>query len=416
MRCAVWPRAQGDDYGKTRLRACATPPLHPSFAFEPLGSNSALSPPCGLRHPVGSDWHGREQSAGVLVVYVPILKGRAGEFYALEHASASVQERIRPVMEIVPADRVRDLLETFCDHAMHHVPNNMVLTVDCGALPHTRVLEGDIGGPVARVSESLGYRDRPMCPVFRCLDEAELLSEVADAAADHGQGACLRVSTAVDTAEVIPDRRQMRELFASVRLEPEEIDLLVDAGPVLTSRTRERLRAEAVEALESLSRWPWRSICLASGAFPANLTGFPRGTATPVVREDARLWLDVVEKWRGPQLDFGDFGVTNPRMPAKSRGTPHPNMRYTTEGDWQVFVYRKVREGSNDDFFDLSKDLVNSPYWPASGAATSWGDKSLQDCAQRRRRKAGGATEWRAWATSHHLAVVTTRLGREGRP
>ncbi|MGW8400860.1 beta family protein [Streptomyces lydicus] len=351
----------------------------------------------------------------MLVVYVPILKGKAGEFYALGHTSATVRDRIRPVMELVPDDELRDLLETFCDHAMNHVPNNIVLTVDCGALPNVRVLEGDIGGPVTRVSESLGYRDRPMCPVFRCLDEEGLLSEVADAAADHGQGACLRISTSVDTAEVIPDKRQMRELLASVRLDPGEIDLLVDAGPVLTGRTRERLTTGSVEALELLARWPWRSLCLASGAFPANLTGFPRGTATRVVREDARLWLDVVERWRGPQLDFGDFGVTYPRMPPKSHGTPHPNMRYTTETDWQVFVYPKVKAG-NDDFFDLSKDLVNSPYWPAAGAATSWGDARLQDCAQGRREKAGGATEWRAWATSHHLAVVTTRLACEGCP
>ncbi|MEU8954519.1 hypothetical protein AB0C93_09455 [Streptomyces sp. NPDC048518] len=351
----------------------------------------------------------------MLVVYVPILKGRAGEFYALDHASASVQQRIRPIMEIVPADRVRDLLETFCDHVMNYVPNNMVLTVDCGALPHVRVLEGDIGGPVVRVSESLGYRDRPMCPVFRFLDGQELLSEVADAAADHGQGACLRISTAWDAVKVIPDGGQVRELLASVRLDPGEIDVLVDAGPVM-SRTRERLRARVMEVLEWLSRWPWRSLCLASGAFPPNLTGFPRGTATRVVREDARLWLEVVENWQGPQLEFGDFGVTNPRMPPKSHGTPHPNMRYTTETDWQVFVYRKKLREGNDAFFDLSKDLVDSPYWPASGAATSWGDERLQDCAQRRREKAGGATEWRAWATSHHLAVVTSRLASEGRP
>ncbi|MEU6734349.1 hypothetical protein ABZ929_14280 [Streptomyces physcomitrii] len=349
------------------------------------------------------------------MVYVPILKGRAGEFHALEHASVSVRERIRPVMEIVPAERVRDLLETFCDHAMHHVPDNMILTVDCGSLPHIRVLQGDIGSPIARVSESLGLRDRLMRPVFRCLDNDELLGEVADAAADHGHGACLRISIAADAAEVVPGERQMRELLAAVRLDPGEIDLLVDAGPVLTSRTREQMRVGAFEALKSLSLWPWRSLCLASGAFPADLTGFARGAATCVVREDARLWLDVVEKWRGPQLDFGDFGVTNPRMPPESYGTPHPNMRYTTETDWQVFVYRKASTG-NDAFFDLSEALVNSPYWPEAGAATSWGDESLQDCARRRRAKAGGATQWRAWATSHHMAVVATRLAAEQRP
>nr|WP_323754905.1 hypothetical protein [Streptomyces albidoflavus] len=44
------------------------------------------------------------------------------------------------------------------------------------------------------------------------------------------------------------------------------------------------------------------------------------------------------------------------------------------------------------------------------------GDERLEDCAVRRRDKAGGATQWRAWATSHHLAVVTSRLVRDGVP
>ncbi|MFF8568996.1 hypothetical protein ACF06N_29065 [Streptomyces albidoflavus] len=350
----------------------------------------------------------------MLVVYVPVLKGKAGEFYALSHTTPAVRRHIRPVMELVPDDQVRDLLETFCDHAMNYVPNHMVLTVDCGALPRGRVLDGDVGGPVARVSESLGFRDRPMCPVFRPYDGPDVLSEVAHAAADHGQGACLRVSVAGDAAEAVPDERQVRALLTSVRLEPEEIDLLLDAGPV-TGSSRNALTAHVLEALKTLPGRPWRSVCLASGAFPVNLTGFPRSTATRVVREDARLWLDIAERWSGTPLDYGDFGVTHPRIPLRSRGTPHPNMRYTTGSDWQVFVYPKVKAG-NDDFFDLSADLVSSPYWPATGAATSWGDERLEECAVRRRDKAGGATQWRAWATSHHLAVVTSRLAGDGVP
>ncbi|MEW2471766.1 hypothetical protein AB0919_43405 [Streptomyces sp. NPDC046994] len=349
------------------------------------------------------------------MAYVPILKGKVGEFLALGHASQEVRAQIRPVMEIVPDFELRDLLETFCEHAMDHVPSGMVLTVDCGALPFVRVLEGDVGGPVARVGESLALRGVAMCPVFRRADPDDVLTEVAGAAAAHRQGACLRFSTAVDLSDLIPDKTEMRDLLRAVQLEPEEVDLLVDAGPVHSGRAREALAEGTAEALNSLSRWPWRHLCVAAGAFPVNLTGFPRGTATPVVREDARLWREVVENWRGPQPDFGDFGVTYPRMLPKSRGTPDPNMRYTTASEWQVFVYPRLRSG-NDDFFTLSQDLVNSPYWPATGAATSWGDARLHECAQRQRQKAGGGTEWRAWATSHHLAVVSTHLTATGCP
>ncbi|MEU8460125.1 hypothetical protein [Streptomyces sp. NPDC029003] len=48
------------------------------------------------------------------------------------------------------------------------------------------------------------------------------------------------------------------------------------------------------------------------------------------------------------------------------------------------------------------------------GARTSWGDARLEECATRQRAKAGGSTEWRAWGTSHHLAVVARSLMTAG--
>ncbi|MFB6578251.1 beta family protein [Streptomyces sp. NPDC056402] len=343
------------------------------------------------------------------MAYVPILKGKVGEFSALEHVTPAVRSCIRPVMELIPDPDVRDALETFCNRAMDAVPHGTVLTVDTGALPTARVLEGDVGGPIARLSESLDLRGVLMCPVVRCTDPRDVLVEAARAVVVHQSGVCLRVSVADDILEPLPDHGQIRGLLKVLRLEPEEMDLLIDAGPVHSNVTRDRLADRALATLEALSPWRWRRECVAAGAFPVNLTGFPRGQATPVARRDAQLWRRVVSGCHGKAPDFGDFGVTHPRIPTKSRGTPHPNMRYTTPEEWQVFVYPRVRPG-NDDFFTLSADLVASPYWPVTGARTSWGDARLKECAMRQRGKAGTGAEWRAWATSHHLAVVTANL------
>ncbi len=298
---------------------------------------------------------------------------------------------------------------------MDAVPKGAVLTVDCGALPTARVLEGDAGGPMARLSESLALRGVAMCPVIRYTDSRDVLAEASQAIALHQSGVCLRVSVAAGMPERLPGHGQIRGLLKVLQLDPEEVDLLIDAGPVDSSIVRDRLADRALAALTTLSPWRWRRECVAAGAFPANLTGFPRGRSTTVARRDAELWRRVLSGCRGRLPDFGDFGVTHPRMPTHSRGTPDPNMRYTTPDAWQVFVYPRVRSG-NDDFFTLSADLVASPYWPATGARTSWGDARLNECAMRQRPKAGGGTEWRAWATSHHLAVVTSDLHALGHP
>ncbi|MFF4421138.1 beta family protein [Streptomyces sp. NPDC001549] len=390
-----------------------------------LGRESALRLICASTwdggfssHSVWSerDIHGLVLSAlGEPLAYVPILKGKAGEFLALEHVTPAVRSCIRPVMELVPDPDVRDVLETFCDRAMDAVPQGAVLTVDSGALPTARVLEGDSGGPIARLSESLGLRGVLMCPVVRCTDPRDVLAEVFQAIAAHQSGACLRLSVGVDSLDPLPHCGQIRGLLRALHLDPEEVDLLIDAGPVDSSLACDRLADRALAALKALSPWRWRRECVASGAFPVNLTGFPRGQATPVARRDAQLWRRVVSGCEERPPDFGDFGVTHPRMPVKSRGTPDPNMRYTTLEEWQVFVYPRVRAG-NDDFFTLSTDLVDSSYWPVTGAQTSWGDARLKECATRQRPKAGGGAEWRAWATSHHLAMVTSSLTTLGRP
>ncbi|WP_405780707.1 beta family protein [Streptomyces sp. NBC_00859] len=346
------------------------------------------------------------------MVYVPILKAKAGEFKALQHATPEVRSRMCPVMELAPdPELVRDQLETFSDRAMDAVPNGVVLAVDCGALPAARVLEGDTGGPIARLSESLDLRGVAMRPVVRLTDTDEVLGEAAAANARHQRGVCLRVSTEPSEARVRYD--QIQRALRTLHLEPEEVDFLLDAGPVRSDADASRLAERVLKILDWLSRWRWRRQCVAAGAFPANLTGFPRGQATPVARQDEQLWRRVAHEWHGEPLDFGDFGVTHPRIPKQSRGTPDPNMRYTTPDCWQVFVYPRVRAG-NDDFFTLSRDLVTSPHWPATGAQTSWGDARLEECADRRRLKAGGGTQWRAWATSHHLAVVTAELAALG--
>ncbi|MFG2619475.1 beta family protein [Streptomyces sp. NPDC048507] len=347
------------------------------------------------------------------MAYVPILKGKAGEFSALRHTTPAVRSCIRPVMELVPDPDVRNVLETFCDRAMDAVPPGMVLTVDSGALPAARVLEGAAGGPIDRLSESLGLRGVPMRPVIRLTDPPDVLAEASRAAAAHRSGVCLRLSVAADAPGPLPERGQIRALLGRLRLGPEEVDLLVDAGPVGSDRARDLLADRALGALRALSPWPWRRECVAAGAFPVNLTGFPRGRATPVPRHDVRLWRRVARGCDAEPPDFGDFGVTHPRMPARSRGTPDPNMRYTTPEDWQVYVYPRVRSG-NDDFFALSADLVGSAHWPAAGARTSWGDARLEECATRQRARAGGGTQWRAWGTSHHLAVASRALMTAG--
>lgn len=80
---------------------------------------------------------------------------------------------LRPDTQSPDPELVRDQLETFSDRAMDAIPNGEVLTVDCGALPAIQVLEGASGGPIARLSESLGLRGADVSPVVRASDTGD---------------------------------------------------------------------------------------------------------------------------------------------------------------------------------------------------------------------------------------------------
>ena len=349
------------------------------------------------------------------MAYVPILKGKRGEFTALGNIDPKVQEDIRPVLEIVPDGRLRDVLETFLQHAVDHLPKGLAVAVDCGSLWHAGRVGGVFTGHSMNwLGEAFGAWFLPMVPVFRPHDPIDALSEVREAHRTHGRGAVLRLDVFGLPEDLSIVTRKVRETLSTVKLTPEQVSLILDAGYVAGDTEVTQALPAMLHALYWARTAPWRHIATASGAFPRTLAGLPQGRPNRLHRWDATLWAKVAGTLDGHPPDFADYGVGHPAMPKRGwRGKP--NLRYTVGDDWQVYIESDQRP-DNDGFFTICENLLNSPDWPEQGEATSWGDAHLARCARRERPKAGGATQWRAWATSHHLAVVTDSLRSMGKP
>jgi hypothetical protein len=148
-----------------------------------------------------------------------------------------------------------------------------------------------------------------------------------------------------------------------------------------------------------------------SGAFPSSISSLPKGVATALRRFDADLF-DAVAASAGTPIDYGDYGVAAPAMPGQAFRGPLPSLRYTAQRDWDVYREERALPG-NESFFTLCSRVVGSPAW--AGGSFSWGDGEIARCAT----SVGGpgnATQWRAYATSHHVAHVTHRLASHGAP
>ncbi|WP_225796341.1 beta family protein [Streptomyces aculeolatus] len=354
--------------------------------------------------------------SGAAMAYVPIFKGKLGEFTALGHMAPEVQEMVRPVMEVVPDREVRDILETFRQNAWEHLPAGLDLAVDCGALWR----HGPVGGvwrgpPLSWLSESFGAWLLTLLPVFRPDDPKCALAEVRDVQRAHRGGAVMRLCLDWMPGDPVLADRLTAETLSGLSLAAEEIDLLLDAGHVSCDTAVAEAVPRMLYALRWASRTSWRSVTVASGAFPPTLRGLPRERLHPFRRWDAALWRKVAHAFRGQAPDFGDYGITHTAMSVAPGRRAAPNLRYTVGEDWAVSISHNHHPG-NDGFFALCEDLLHSGLWPVHGESVSWGDEQLAVCARRLRRKAGRPADWRAWATSHHLAVVTDSLRTLGVP
>ncbi|MFI1091907.1 beta family protein [Streptomyces sp. NPDC020917] len=350
------------------------------------------------------------------MAYVPILKGKLGEFLALGEMAPDVRRQVLPVLEVVVGDsRVRDVLETFREHAWRQLPTGLSVAVDCGALWES----GPVGGvwtghSLNWLSEAFGAWLLPLIPVFRPGDPPGSLLEVRGVQRAHGQGALLRLDMR-SWAGAPGTERSVRAALKRVRLPPEEVDLVLDAGFVSGDTAVTNALPVMLNALNWARTAPWRSITAASGAFRRSVADLSREHPNLLHRWDASLWRKIAGSTDDRPPEFGDYGVSHPVAPRRAGRATIPHLRYTLPDDWVVYVADRQASG-NDDFFRISRALVRSDDWPDRGASMSWGDAQIALCAWQQRPKAGTATHWRAWATSHHLAAVTESLRAFGRP
>ena len=347
--------------------------------------------------------------------YVPILKSKAGEYWAWRQASPAVVAGSRPIFEVLPKNGPSHDLTTFVNGIVPGWPQAAVLTVDSGYLNQMQTIDGTVDHAVLWTARALFGRGVASKPVMRLTDDPIVLSEVAAAAAMHGHGACLRLGSPDSDPDADEAAWQWPEVFQVTNLPPAEVDLLIDLWVIQSPRDVSRAANVAFQMLEwAYQNGPWRSVTVASGAFPETISGLQAGGATAVHRHDADLFEDVVAG--GPPIipDFGDYAIWHPGIPADLPYRPLPNLRYTHEREWQVYREQRLRPG-NESFFTLCDRVVNSGHWPPAGANYSAGDAEIHRCSQDIPGP-GGPTQWLRWAASHHFAHIVERLTTLGVP
>jgi hypothetical protein len=360
------------------------------------------------------------------IVYMPILKGRAGELRALGEVSDTTAAKLTPLVEI----------PLIADESDSDDPDGNEITGDLGKFaeniqrrwsPKRRIIL-DVGNMPARQnsipSVDLIYRlaqnDFTITPTVRPSDEEWITRAVGESISEWGlKSACIRLGGDDLDDNDGPLDAAISRVLDWLNLEADDVDLVLDFRTVMDESAVSFIARIARLVLGELPyEDKWRTLVVASGAFPPDLNSIQSEVLTEVPRYDAAMWSAVKARVRGRVPIFGDYAIAYPAQAAGVPFAPAPQLRFTSETNWLVMKGRRQDRRGAKQFYDICARIAEAgPVEPT----LSWGDRYVHEAAQSAKTgrdliKTGNAMIWRAVGTSHHLAYVANRLATVGVP
>lgn len=340
--------------------------------------------------------------------YIPILKGKDGEYGALKELSAAARELTTPLVETPPPESGRPLegvLDRFGQRMASWWGTGDYLLVDL--LWNSQHWTAANQHPLRHVADDAHSRGLRVIPVTGLARDSAYQAATRHAAVRLGNGAAVRLEPTDVQSDPDALARSLDQLLEAIDVTAEAVDLIIDLRGVAAAFPS--FLAQAVEQFINVlpRRDEWRTLTLASSAFPDDLAGRPAASTIP--RLDWELYQTVLARQPARLPAFGDYAIQSPPLVVfQPYMEPTASIRYATDIEWLILRGRSVRRGSGfAQFHGLSRTLIGRPEY--RGAAFSWGDAYIDACA-RRTGNPGSLTTWRKVGTSHHLELVAQQI------
>jgi hypothetical protein len=250
-------------------------------------------------------------------------------------------------------------------------------------------------------------------PVVRLDDPKPALADAGRAHEQDGRGLTVRL----DGEDVDEDAEDVDTTLADVLSQTgaarSDVDLLLDLGAIdgdISVRGGASLVRALLRGLEDVEEW--RSVTVAAGAFPIDLSQFSPGVIGERPRFDAQVFDAVRSKRLPREIDYGDYAIAHPAFSSGPAFPPPPQLRYTTAEHWLVLKGRRNDPRGNDQFFWICETIAKHPDFV--GARLGRADEVIGSGGTP--GKPGNGATWRALGTTHHLDYVTLRLTNVGEP
>ncbi len=353
--------------------------------------------------------------------YVPLLKWKRGEYRALRFLDKTVRQHVTPLCDFPPVKY--DPSETggrdpAFDDRLSRLATQIEdiwgsadrVFLDLGLLDPDAKVRGT-AHPVSFVFDDARNRGLQLVPVTGPNRDPNYQASVAEVVATDKCGVCLRVH--FDEFEDENLASALDEVFSKLNVSAEDCDLIIDLQSVIGMQLA-LLTPSLISLLSGLSYLSeWRSLTVATGAFPQDLTAMTLGPNV-VPRRDWALWKGIIEhKAMLPRLPtYGDYGVVHPELLDLDMSTINvsASVRYTTDTHWLVMRGRGLRtrgSGGYAQYMNHAASLIARPEF--SGSGFSAGDQEIADIAAGKAKR-GNPETWLRIGTNHHLTFVVRQI------
>jgi hypothetical protein len=336
--------------------------------------------------------------------YVPILKGKRAEFPAL--GSLNSKEGITPLIEVIPSAEPELIPRRMSDQWPDDVPYfiDFLFADD----PDDINVPAATNHPIRRCFAEVQERGQIAIPVTGFARSPGHQSAIQQIVAQQGQGLLLRL-TPDDFEDVDEFEATLAGIPEFFGLDRGEIDLLLDIGSVANSTAGlvTQMHRANIDLIPNLD--DWRTLTVASSAFPLSLTPLDRDQWNTSSRLDWRGWRQLVTGAKQPSRlpAFSDYAIAHPGLPPVGRATILAQLRYATPDAWLIWKGKSVFTDGFDQFLAICEDLVERPEY--RGGEFSWGDAEIQQRATNG-GSPGNAETWRRIGTNHHIETVLEQI------
>jgi len=322
--------------------------------------------------------------------YVPILKTKAGDRWAIAHLQQHTKSQITPLFEIHKHKTLDVTIHAaeICEGLASVWGTDSPLFLD-GIWLHK-----DSGDPaiLTAIFDAARRAGIQAVPVARVTFNAATQAALRRIVQRDRRGYLLRV-----TRPESHEANNISAIVQTIALPYRSIHLMID------------YRSSVMHLATDLPRVPhinqWQTITAAAGVFPRSLSTYSSGTWYQIERGDWISWLHDQTQTQLPRRPaFGDYTMRDPGPPADF-GSPSVNLRYAKSPHWLVRIGGKVNAGASGQMHRVCQSLIGRPDF--DGAQFSAGDQAIEFTAMggpgTNGPGPGGPTQWLQWCMNHHI-------------